>query len=129
MTDSPAGCPRLLVAFGDEGDEHGHQDEVDEEDDCWGRAVKTTFTECKQKLYRVGPNCETWPNTLTEIPIRALKLARNLGQPCTIFFWGQNCELTEPEHARAEEVVRVLERICPGRNAPKNAVKGPVRPY
>jgi hypothetical protein len=25
-------------------------------------------TRHQQKLYRVGPNCETWPNTLTENP-------------------------------------------------------------
>ena len=30
--------------------------------------------------------CETWPYNLTEkVPIRALKLAQNLGQPCTTF--------------------------------------------
>jgi hypothetical protein len=43
----------------------------------------------KRKSYRVGPNCETWPNILTKIPIKALKLAHNLGQPCTIFVLSQ----------------------------------------
>jgi hypothetical protein len=42
------------------------------------------------KLYRVAPNCETWPNTLTENPpTSAVKLAHNLGQPCAIFVMEQ----------------------------------------
>ena len=50
------------------------------------RDTFVAFTQdLERKLYRVGPNCETWPNNFTEIVIRALNLARNLGQPCTIF--------------------------------------------
>jgi hypothetical protein len=31
-------------------------------------ASKAALEVREQNLYRVGPNCETWPNTLTENP-------------------------------------------------------------
>jgi hypothetical protein len=35
---------------------------------------------CRQrKLYRVGPNCETWPNTFTAIPYKSLKVGPQFG--------------------------------------------------
>jgi hypothetical protein len=35
----------------------------------WTVAQSNNATEpFKRKLYRVGPNCETWPNTLAENP-------------------------------------------------------------
>ena len=46
----------------------------------------------QRPLARVGQGwpelCETWPDTLAENPMRALTLAQNLGQPCTIFVPG-----------------------------------------
>ena len=42
--------------------------------------------EMKQKLHRVGPNCETWPKSLTKIPIRALNFAPIRANPLQFSF-------------------------------------------
>jgi hypothetical protein len=33
----------------------------------------------ERELYRVGPNCETWPNNLTENPYQSLKVGPQFG--------------------------------------------------
>ena len=59
-------------------------------EECSHRLASALFVLCgKRKVFRVGPSCETWPNTLPEIPLRVLKLAHNLGQPCTTFVSGR----------------------------------------
>jgi hypothetical protein len=43
----------------------------------------------QRNLYRVGPNCKTWPDSLTEIPYQSLKVAPDLGQPGAILLVNQ----------------------------------------
>jgi hypothetical protein len=59
----------------------------------------------KGEVHRVGPNCETWPNTLTENPYkRALELAHNLGHPCAVF-------VTDMLHAAARGAAARVAKV------------------
>jgi hypothetical protein len=82
--------------------------------------------------HRVGPNCEAWPNTLTESPIRALKLAHNLGQPCTIFVAATHnfAHLHVADGVGIAHPIEGVQRNCRRRKPPFWVVKRPgARPH
>jgi hypothetical protein len=82
----------------------------------------TTRRSPERKLYRVGPNCETWPNTLTENPYQIPKVGPQFGP--TLYNFRSGRALAAASESKMLGVV-----LCSGRTPPTSAVRRPARPY